>query len=558
MLMTDKREQIEDLKNRFEWLKQERARHETDWKEVQQLVAPSVYNWDNPLDKTPKRPKRFTTRPTHFLKTLVSGITGYSISPNIVWQKLGLEDTRVTDLYGVKDWLELTERLLYAEFKRSNLYPQVGKFVEYAATYGHAAMLIDEYRPDGRLRFMTVKISEVYLDADEYGEVDTVFRYFSMSLRNLASFFGEENLSEARKQDLKDKARWNSEVTVLHAVYPRQDFDDDAPGAWNKPWASVYLDEAQDHVLKESGYDEFPYAVFIWDRIAGTAYGECPAIHAIKDIILLNKIDESRIKITQMSADPALNVPDTMRGRENVVPHGYNYYMTAGEVITPVAVGANYPITLEINRAIEDRVKDWFHVDFFLMLQHEGGKAMTATEVMELQGEKAAVLSDLVVALNDALRQIITRSFNILFRKRMIPMPPEALAGTGTRLKVDFTGPLAQAQKKYHEAGGIAQGLQIAAAVGQIAPAALDVINFDRLLKTGLEGAGVSQMIINEDEDVEKIRRARAEAQERARQEEAAMEQQKNILGNFNKLNEPVKPGSALEEMGNRAGGGGL
>jgi hypothetical protein len=554
--MTDKREQIEDLKNRFEWLKQERAGREGDWKEVQQLVAPSVYNWDNPLDKLPKRPNRFTTRPTHFLKTLVSGITGYSISPNIVWQKLGLEDSRLTDLYGVKDWLESVERLLYAEFKRSNLYPQVSKFVEYAATYGHGVMLIDEHRPDGRLRFTTVKISEVYLDINEYSEVDTVFRYFSMSLRNMASFFGEENLTEARRQDLKDKAKWNAEATILHAVYPRQDFDGEAPGAKGKPWASVFLDEAQDRVLEESGYDEFPYAVFIWDQIVGTAYGECPAVQALKDIVLLNKIDKSRIEIAQLSADPPYNIPDTMRGQENVVPHGYNYYTDAGQVISPVSVGANYPINLEINTAIENRVKDWFHVDFFLMLQHEGGKAKTATEVMELQGEKAAVLSDLVVALNGALLQIIKRSFNILFRRRMIPPPPEVLLGSGTELKVDFTGPLAQAQKKYHEASGIAQGLQIAGAVAQIAPAALDVINFDRLVKTGLEGAGVSQQIINEDEDIAKIRRERAEAQARERQQALAMEQQKNILGNFNKLNEPVKPGSALEELGNQMGGG--
>ena len=272
--------------------------------------------------------------------------------------------------------------------------------------------------------------------------------------------------------------------------------------------------------------------------------------------MLLNKIDESSIKITQLSADPPYNVPDIMRGRENVVPHGYNYYTTAGEVISPVQVGANYPITLEINTAIEDRVKDWFHVDFFLMLQREGGKQMTATEVMELQGEKAAVLSDLVVALNDALGQIVKRSFNLLYRRWMIPPPPEVLMGSGARLKVDFTGPLAQAQKKYHEAGGIAQGLQIAGAVAQIAPGALDVINFDQLLKTGLEGAGVSQLIINEDEDVAKIRQARAEAQAQAQQQAMAMEQQKNILGNFGKLNEPVKPGSAIEEMANQAGGG--
>jgi hypothetical protein len=546
--MNEEREKIEDLKNRFERLRQERKRHEGDWKEVQQLVAPSVYNWDNPLDKLPKRPTRFTTRPTHFLKTLVSGLMGYSVSPNIVWMKLGLEDSRLEDRWGVRDWLERVERILYGEFNRSSLYREASKFVENAASYGHGVMLIDEYRPDGRLRFTSEKISEVYLDADEYGETDTVFRYFSMSLRNMASFFGEERLSEGRRQDLKDKAKWNAEATVLHAVYPRPDAG--GPGAKGKPWASVFLDEAQDRVLEESGYNEFPYAVFIWDRITGTAYGESPAVYAKSDIILLNKIDESRIKIAQLSADPPYNVPDSMRGFENLKPNGYNYYLVPDEVVKPVAVGANYPITLEINKAIEDRVKDWFHVDFFLMLQHEGGKAMTATEVMELQGEKAAVLSDLVTALNGALRQIVARSFNILLRKRMLPPPPEALMGSGTRLKVDFTGPLAQAQKKYHEAGGIAQGLQIAASVAQIAPEALDVINFDRLLKTGLEGAGVSQLVINEDEDVEKTRRARAEARERAKQEAMAMEQQKNVLGNFNKLNEPVQPGSAIERMG--------
>jgi hypothetical protein len=554
--MTDEKEKIEDLKNRLDWLRQERAKHEGDWKEVQQLVAPSVYNWDNPLDDLPKRPVRFTTRPTHYLKTLVSGITGYSISPNIVWMKLGLEDTNLMDSYGVRDWLERVERVLYGEFARSNVYRQAAKFVEYAATYGHGVMLVDEYRPDGRLRFTTLKISEVYLDTDEYGEADTVFRYFSMSLRNMASYFGEERLSEARRQDLRDKGKWNSKVAVIHAVYPRPAFGEGALGNKRMPWASVFLDEAQDHVLEESGYPEFPYAAFVWDPIAGTAYGECPAVHALKDIVLLNKIDKSRIEIAQLSADPPYNVPEGMKGSENVVPHGYNYYANAGEWISPVAVGANYPISLEINQAIENRVKDWFHVDFFLMLQHEGKKAMTATEVMELQGEKAAVLSDLVIALNGALQQIIKRSFNLLFRAGMIPPPPAALADSGTRFKVDFTGPLAQAQKKYHEAGGIAQGLQLAAAVNNIAPQALDVVNFDRLLKTGLEGAGVSQLVINEDEDVEKIRRARAEAREEARREAMAMERQKNVLGNFNKLNEPVKPGSALEGMGRQAGGG--
>jgi hypothetical protein len=546
----DNRERIEDLKNQFEYLKTKRKKREADWKEVQKFVAPSVFSWDNPHDKTPKRPRRFTSRPTHFLKTLRSGIIGYSISPNIVWQKLGFENLAHLNLHGAKDWLEEVERVLYAEFKRSNLYPQVGKFVEYAAAYGHAVMLIDEQIAENRLRFSTCMTAELYLDINEYDEADTVFRYFSITLRNAAAFFGEAQLSEARQADLKDKKKWNQEIAVIHAVYRRQEFDPDSPAANNMPYASVYIDEGQDHILMESGYNEFPYAVFVWDQINGSAYGESPAINALDDIKLLNRHEEARIKIAQSSAEPFYNVPDSMKGPISVVPNGFNYYTHPDEIIKPVQTGFNYPITLEVTREIENRIKDWFHVDFFLVLQQQQPANMTATYVMELQGEKASTLSSLVVNINAALAKIIQRSFNLLWRQRKIPAPPRSLASSGAQLKVDFTGPLAQAQKKYHESGGITQGISLIAALARIAPPeALDVVNFDQTLKAGLEGAGFPQNAINEDRDIEEIRMVRAAQQAQLQQQALAIEQQKTILGNYNKLNEPVQPGSALDGL---------
>jgi hypothetical protein len=189
------------------------------------------------------------------------------------------------------------------------------------------------------------------------------------------------------------------------------------------------------------------------------------------------------------------------------------------------------------------------------MLQSKSkDRQMTATEVMELQGEKAAVLSDLVVSLNDPLNKIIQRSFNILLKQRKIPPLPEVLMGSGAQMKVDFVGPLAQAQKKYHESGGIAQGLALAGGVIKIAPQAGDVVDFDRLMKVGLEGAGMPQSVIREDDDVAKIRQARAEAEARVQQQALAMEQSKNIMGNFDKLNQPVSPGSALDEINRQMG----
>ncbi|MDR2746746.1 MAG: head-tail connector protein [Treponema sp.] len=567
----DEKELIEDIERELEYLKTERAKREGDWKEVQRWVSPSVLSF-NSTEKIPARPKRFTSRPSNYLKTLVSGITGYSISPNIVWQKLSLADTKLSERYGVKDWLEGAERILYAEFARSNLYAQVPKLIADAAGYGHGAMLIDEDVLNGRLRFTTLRIPEFYLDINEYDEVETVFRYFTMTLKNAVSFFGEEKLSAVSRQDYEDRRKWNHEIRIIHAVYRREGYDGEKQDRRNMPFASVYIEEGQKHLIEESGYRDFPYAVFIWDKIIGTGYGESPAIYALDDIRLLNKTEEARLKVAQLAADPPVNAPDTMRDLAQVIPGArrggtgeglikpglVNYYEEPGEIMTPVNTGMNFPITIQVTDSIEARIRDWFQVDFFLMLQHQGqGKApMTATEVMELQGEKAAVLSDLVVNLNEALSRIVQRSFNILWRQGKIPEPPEELMRSGSSLKVDFIGPLAQAQKRYHEAGGIAQGLSLVGSVVQIYPEAVDVVDFDEMIRTGLEGTGVSQFIIREREDIERIRRERAEARAQAQQQAMALEQQKNILGNFNKLNEPLKPGTALEAMGNQGAGG--
>jgi len=72
----DEKELAVDLKRRYERLKEERDKRLPDWKEVQRYVAASVINWDSPQDKTPKRPKRYTSRPTHFARTLRSGLVG--------------------------------------------------------------------------------------------------------------------------------------------------------------------------------------------------------------------------------------------------------------------------------------------------------------------------------------------------------------------------------------------------------------------------------------------------------------------------------------------------
>jgi hypothetical protein len=322
--------------------------------------------------------------------------------------------------------------------------------------------------------------------------------------------------------------------------------------------ASVFVDCEHKHIMREGGYHDFPYAVFYWKRTMGKKYGIGPAQMAISDIKLSFLMEESRLEVAQLAAKPPMNVPRKLQGQEQLVPDGRNYY-EAGDVITPIAIGANYPITLEITKDQEERIKDWFHVGFFLMLQ-QLSRQMTATEVIELQGEKAAVLSTMVNNLNAALQKIVRRTVDILFRQGKMPELPAALLSRRSPMKVEFLGVLAQAQKKAHQTSGIMQGLQIANGIAQIAQAvpqagdAFDYVDFAELLKGGFEAAGSSQMIIREEEDVQRLRAVRAQAQAQAAEQQAALQQEAIVAQNYNKLNEPVKPGTPLAALGGMGG----
>jgi hypothetical protein len=545
------RDKAEELKRRLGLMKAERKEFEPDW-DLAQFFASSVsLSFESDQDDSGNRyelPERITSEPAGFKDVLVSGLCGYSINQNILWLKLGLEDEELAGRYGVKDWLEKCESRLYQSYNKSNLYAQIPMFIDSAVTFGHALLLVDENIVDGKTRFSYMNTPEMYIDTNEYDEVDTVFREYYMTAENAAAYFGLEKMSDEVKASWREDGGKNRKLRMLHAVYKNKTADG-ANTLKNFKYTSVFVDTDNNHIVKEGGYYDFPYAVFIWDKIPGKKYGLSPAMKAINDTNLQHKIEESRLRIAQMSADPVVNIPQKLTGTEQLMPGGRNYYSDPADLIFPVQTGANYPITLEITREMSERIKKWFHVDFFIMLQQQT-RQMTATEVVELQGEKAAVLSGMVNNLNYALQKIVQRSFDILLRQGKLPDMPAALKEKGSPMKVDFLGVLAQAQKKAHQTSGIMQGIQIMGALAQMAQAipqiqeAFDYVDAEGVLKRGFESVGVSQMVIREDDDVKAIRQARMLAQAQAAEREAMARQQEEIARNYNKLNEPVKPGS--------------
>ncbi|MBO7714415.1 MAG: head-tail connector protein [Methanobrevibacter sp.] len=545
---------VKELLQRFEQLKENRTKFHERWTEAQTYVDNSVLSWTT-IDTLPEVPKRHTSSPYSYCKTLVSGIFGYAISPSLTWFKLSLNRNEYLALYGVKDFLEDCEKIMLAAFNRSNFYKNAVPVIKDCCILGHGALFIDDKITDAdKIRFTKFPANELYFDINEFGEVDTVFRWYQDTVKNVINFFGEDKLSDNIKEKYKQMERWNDKIDILQAIFPRKDFKKEFKDAKNKPIACVYIDLNDNKIIDESGYDDFPYSIFEWERFSGYAYSSSPAQDAMPDIKALNIIKKTSLKIAQKSANPSYKASDDVR-EIDTSPEGVTYLPAKDSIFEPVRSGENYPITLQELANYEQAIKDWFFVDYFLALQNRQGK-MTATEVEELQGEKAATLSTFIVNLNDFLSSVIERTFNLLMRNGLLPDIPESLLDTDAEIKIDFVGPLAQAQKKYHTMGGTLQALNIVGPILNLFPNAGDFIDGDELMKSALEGQGMPQNIIREDDDVKKIRedRAKAQAEQQAQQQRLAMTQ--SLMQNANKMNEAPQEGSLLQGINEQLKGG--
>ena len=550
----DKEKLVDEILSRLAEMKNERAKYEDAWSEAMELCMPYEYNWHD-LDAVPSHPKRFTSEPCAYFDTLVSGLVGYSISPSIKWFALSLQDEGLLDRYGVKDWLEKVEQTMAAAFIRSNLYKSAAPWIGDGAGIGHGVLFIGENLSRGTLIFNRINPNELYLDIDEYGTVNTVFREMRMTVRQMADMFGVDNLSENVRRLYDDARERGSRRTVLFAVYPRKEYDEQKGISREFPYAAVYIDVGDRHVISESGFHEFPYAVYEYAQYSGRAYSDSVVQQAIEDVKFLEITTETTLKIAQIAANPPVKGSPNLRN-VSILPGAYNELNRSDDVLEAIKTGDNYPISLDVQKSRNDAVRKRFNVDYFQMLQSLEGKVMTATEVMELQGEKAATLSNLIVAMNDALNTIIERSFNLLMRAGRIPTPPESLADTNAAMKVDFIGPLAQAQKKYYSASSVMSAVQQAVPLIQVFPNAGDYIDADELMKKTLENSGMPQSVIREDDDVRQIRAERAAAQAREVQQAREMQAQQMLLQNADKLGKVPESGSPLAQLDAQMAGG--
>lgn len=469
------------------------------------------------------------------------GIHGYMCSPSIHWFDLTLpgklsfsrtstmrqwNDKRLDQYPEIKVWLDDSEEVLYPVFRRSNFYDFHPEFTKEGITIGTGTAIIEEDVKSQKIVFTLPHFRECYIAENQFGIVDTLYRKYKLTLRQLVQKFGKDKIFSLNPSFEKqyEKNQYD-EKEIIHATFPRSDYDPSKLDGKNKPVASFWLlrEGNKGKIIEESGYWEIPTVSWRWRKNSDELYGRSPAWDAYVDICKGNAQAQTNLVAGHKMADPPMQAPSDLRGKVNKNPGGWTWIdgaVTKDRIAVPMMTGIQLPYAIDQQERTDKSIREHFHVDFFLMLNQAAFNKvpLTATQVVGMQGEQAAVLGTRIGRhQSEGLNPIMDRVWAIELRAGRLPMPPQILMdlGGGQNIEIDYLGPLSQAQKLtsiQSIRAGIEIAREFAATPGM--EYSIDIIDADKTLTEALNVVGFPAKCLRDQGNVEQVRGLRQEKRE--------------------------------------------
>jgi hypothetical protein len=244
-------------------------------------------------------------------------------------------------------------------------------------------------------------------------------------------------------------------ATFIHSVYPREQWEEGNPRSTQKQYASVIWDEDQGLIVRESGFEDFPYIAGRWSKATGEVWGRGPGHKAIGEVKTLCKLRE--LKLLGLGLDVA---PPTFEKESAVVgdlrwePLGRNVVRDdAGkDAVWTLTTGARYDVTQIEEQEMVQTIEKCFYVDQIRSLPPtDHNSYMTAYEVAKRYEETFRLLGPpfgRMTSQGEGLGHVVDRGVQALGRAKMLPpLPPELLERKDAEMDVEYLGPLALAQK---------------------------------------------------------------------------------------------------------------
>jgi hypothetical protein len=513
-----------EIRSRFDQLKVERAVWENTWQEVaDNLLGRRDFSTQYLQGGRQRLGNIYDGTGMRSAQLFGSAVSSLLTNPATKWFNLTFADPRIREERDYMLWLQDAEEHLRFAFSRPEaaFQPQIHESYTDLIGFGTGALAVLEDVVEG-VYFVSRNLNEIYLDEDSRGRVDTVYRHFELTARQVEQEYPGK--CDKAKRAI-EAGQPNEKFRIINAIYPNRERNGNSVGYTSLPVASLHVlsGDGPAITLREGGFHEMPILTPRWEKDSGETYGRGPGINALPDQKMLNQMSKTLLKAGQKAVDPPLMVSD--RGIfSNIRTHagGMTTVRFDGSPNPPIQAidsRAQFNIGIELLKARQEDVEGAFHADILAIFRQPH---MTATQVIEIANQVQRILAPVLGRQqNELLEPMVSRVFGIEFRAGRLPPPPAGLENA--IVKVEYQSPVARAQQA-SEKQALFEALGSVITLAQANPDVLDNFDLDVASRHIWELGGLPAQVVRDLREVEAIRKQRQ--QQMAAQQAFAMSMQ--------------------------------
>lgn len=371
--------------------------------------------------------------------------------------------------------------------------------------------------------YQTRPFRSCWLATNSDGVVDTLYFEYEATIGSVLATFPDARFVD--KWAHASEAKLREKVCILHTVEPRQNGEKGGPKE-RKPFAERYVCLDAKVVLRENGYDSFPYAVPRLEPENGSDYGTGRCWYALPDAIGLSTLQQGIENAVDLRVAPPIMRPKRMFGKpldrragaDNIYDPGQLGFMSARDAFQKIDVAGDVGTGLEYQAVLQRNVEGAMLVDW-MRLRETGN--VTAEEIIERRNLRVGIMSAHVPGIDrDWMGVAADRTAEIMMAEGDLGEVPEELSGA--TVEWDYAGPLARAQMQ-RQAEAYDRMFKRALEAKALDPTAPYVLNIAEGLRACAEAEGLPIGTLRAREEVEKLT---AQADEQAAEQQQLQTQQ--------------------------------
>ena len=510
---------FETLNKELASLKEARRNWEEQWQDIGDLMSPNRGDFvalRSVGEK--KREKIFDSTPVRALTRFSSAMHNLLTPSAQHWFELQLKNRELGKERDVQLWLEEVTRALMDAFTRpnNNFHPSMHEYFLDLGAFGTGVMFIKDIPAEGPY-FMTFPLYDCYLAKNDTGRIDTIFRVYEHTAKELMESFGEDNMPE-KVLATKEKNTIYDKFACCHVVKPNYSFNQPPQNQFK--FTSIYFMPEEKKILSVGGFNEFPFICSRWERNSLETYGRGCGGEALSDVKMLNEMEKTYLKALQKMVDPPLMVPDD--GFINPVrttPGGLNYYRTGlskDERIFPLPAMQRLDYAENKMNHVRSSIEKAFYLDLVELpgptAQDGDVLRFTATEIQARQRDRMQILGPLVSRQEiELLGPMIERTVSVMMANGMLPPVPESLQGV-QEFKIEYKNPISIAMRGY-ELNSISQLIQFLSPLAQIDPTVMQRLDTAKIAQIGAEILRTPPSVVKDEQEFAREQQAQAEQQ---------------------------------------------